>query len=87
MIRLENIPADVGAVAAKLGKAQRRVILSLSDHWGEASCHRTAKRMFYGVGTEGHTVVQHKHMTDNCWRLSKLGLAVKEALLLGGPKK
>lgn len=68
-------------IAARLGKAQRRVILSLTEDWGRAACHQTARRMFYGVTTNRYTVVRHKHRTDNCWCLSDLGLAVKEELV------
>jgi hypothetical protein len=68
-------------VAARLGNAQRRVILSLTGDWGEAACHQTARRMFYGVTDRRYTVVHHKHRTDNCWCLSALGEHVKELLL------
>jgi hypothetical protein len=68
-------------VAARLGKAQRRVILSLTDDWGRAACHQTARRMFWGVTDRRYTVIHHKHRTDNCWCLSTLGERVKEWLL------
>ncbi len=71
---------DGSEVAARLGNAQRRVILSLTDDWGPAACHQTAKRMFWGV-RGGFYLVEHKHRTDNCWSLNTRGLAVKRALL------
>jgi hypothetical protein len=78
-----NDPARIRAefVADKIGKAQRRVILSLTDDWGKAACHQTARRMFYGVTAQRHTVIHHKHCTDNCWRLSDLGQSVKAVLI------
>jgi hypothetical protein len=66
----------------RLGRAQRRVISSLTEEWGEAACHKTAKRMFYGVAGQHRPVVFHKHRTDNCWRLSDLGMALKAAIAM-----
>lgn len=74
---------DPEEAAAKLGKAQRRVILSLDEDWGKAACHQTAKRMWYGIRGE-HYVIEHRHMTDNCWRLNPRGLALKEVLAAQG---
>lgn len=68
-------------IAKKLGKAQRRVILSLTDDWGKAACHQTARRMFYGVTERHYTVIHHKHCTDNCWRLNDLGERIKAILV------
>lgn len=72
---------DVAAyIAPRLGKAQRRVILSLSNEWGEASSHQTARRMFCGVTDCKYQVVAHKRQTDNCWRLTDIGQRVKAIL-------
>jgi hypothetical protein len=65
-------------IATLLGKAQRRTILSLTNEWGKAVDHRCARRMFWG--TRGSYLVDHSHGTDNCWRLTQTGLAVKDAL-------
>lgn len=70
-------------IVPRLGKAQRRVLLSLTEDWGEAACHKTAKRMFWGVTDRDYTLVFHKHRTDNCWQLSDLGASVKAALAAG----
>jgi hypothetical protein len=66
----------------RLGQAQKRVILSLTEDWGEAACHKTAKRMFHGVGGQHRPLVLHKHCTDNCWALSDLGMALKQAIAM-----
>jgi hypothetical protein len=75
-------------IAAALGSAQRDVILSLTEEWGKASNHQCAKRMFWGVRGQGGRrlpravyLVNHKHRTDNCWSLTDLGVAVREALI------
>lgn len=73
-------------IAAKLGRAQKAVILSLSKKWGPASDHRCARRMFYGVGETGAILIFHKRNTDNEWMLSTLGAAV-QAELLREPEK
>lgn len=70
---------DLAAIAARLGRAQRAVILSLSEQWGPASSHKTARRMFWGI-RGGHYLVNHKHQTDNCWSLTPLGIALKAHL-------
>lgn len=79
---------DLEILAAKLGPAQRRVILSLSDKWGPSSDHQAAKRMWYGITGRGIKrqrgpvyVIEHRHMTDNCWRLNDVGLALQRAIL------
>lgn len=67
---------DPKQIAAGLTEPQRRVILSLSGDWGKAADSRCARRMFWGV-RGGHYLVEHKHLTDNCWRLNGLGLQVR----------
>lgn len=80
----KSLPARIAAV---LGRGQRRVVLSLGEDWGPSCDHACAKRMFYGVrGTGGgrlerfYYLVDHKHLTDNCWRLTDLGLSVRAEL-------
>lgn len=75
-------------IADALGQAQRRVILSLGEDWGKSCDHGCAKRMWYGVrGVGGRKVnrhcylIEHKHLTDNCWRLNELGMAVRAELV------
>jgi hypothetical protein len=86
----QHTPAEIAAV---LGAAQRRVLLSLSEEWGKACDHQAAKRMFYGVRGRGglrlnryYYLVEHKHRTDNCWRLSTWGSAVRAAIVDTQPK-
>jgi hypothetical protein len=68
---------DPGRTAAKLGKRQREVVLKLTAEWGEAPSHVAAKSLFYGP----HHLVDHKHLSDNCWRLNRRGERVKNALM------
>lgn len=70
---------EVVRIARGLGRAQRRVILSLTEDWGKAACHTTAKRIWYGI-RGWHYLIDHKHCTDNCWRLRPIGLAVRAYL-------
>lgn len=67
-------------IAARLGRAQKRTILSLSATWGPADSHACAKRMFCGVQGKFY-LVKHRHKTDNCWSLTDLGLAVQAVLV------
>lgn len=76
--------AIIDIVVQGLGKRQIKTILSLTDEWGKAYCHKTAKRMFYSVGGYHLTVVFHKHQTDNCWCLSDVGLIIKQKLIDAG---
>jgi hypothetical protein len=78
---------ELASFAERLGPAQRRVILALSEEWGPSPCHQTAKRMWYGITGRGIRrqrgpmyVIDHKHCTDNCWRLNDDGLALQNAL-------
>jgi hypothetical protein len=73
--------------AERLGPAQKRVILGLSAKWGPSPDHQAAKRMWYGVTGRGIRrqrgplyVVEHKHRTNNCWRLNDNGLRLQVAL-------
>lgn len=62
---------------AKIGKAQRAVILALSpDEWRTAPSHQAAKRLWY----RHPRAVDHKHMTGNCWSLTSFGLLMQAAL-------
>jgi hypothetical protein len=62
-------PSDVEAVviARKLGAAQRRTVLSLTDDWGKAASHAAAKRLWYR--NDIPLLLDHRHRTDNCWAL------------------
>lgn len=71
--------SDAREIAERLGKAQRRVILSLGPAWGPSVDHQCAKRMWYGV-RGGRYLIDHKHRADNCWCLNRLGLAVRKIL-------
>jgi hypothetical protein len=64
------------ALARKLGKRQREVVLALTGEWGAAPCHRAAKRLWWNE----YNIVDHKHRTDNCWRLNDKGAFVKSVL-------
>lgn len=73
--------------AAKLGAAQRRIILALGADWGPSPDHQATKRMWHGITGRGVKrqrgplyVVEHKHRTDNCWRLNDNGLRLQVAL-------
>lgn len=70
-------------VAAKLTKAQRAVVMSLpaDGDFGKADDSRCARRMWWGI-QKGQAVrlIEHRHMTDNCWQLNSLGLAVRATL-------
>jgi hypothetical protein len=85
---------DPSRVAAALGPAQRKVLLSLTIEWGEASDHQCAKRMWYGVRGRGGLrlseevhLIEHKHRTDNCWRLNGLGVIVRDAIAIDARKR
>lgn len=71
--------SDAREIAEGLGKTQRRVILSLGPNWGSSADYQCAKRMWYGI-RGGYLLIDHKHRTDNCWRLRPLGLAVRKIL-------
>ena len=78
---------EVEHLAERLGPAQERVILALGEDWGPSPDHQATKRMWYGVTGRGIKrqrgpvyLVEHKHLTDNCWRLNSNGIALKEAL-------
>lgn len=64
------------ALARKLGRAQKRTILSLSEAWGKAADHRAAKRLWY----RDPRLVDHRHLTDNCWALTPLGIEMRDYL-------
>ena len=66
-------------LANALGVAQRRVILSLSPEWGEASDHRTAKRMVHGV-RDAKGLIEHQKKMENSWRLTGIGQRVRAVL-------
>lgn len=68
---------DLAAIARRIGAAQKRSILSLSEEWGPAADHRACVRLFY---SSDRPLVLHKHQTDNCWSLSELGLALRHHL-------
>lgn len=74
---------DVEALAAKLTKAQRAVVMSLpaDGDFGKAADARCARRMWWGIQREHHRLIEHRHLTDNCWCLNSFGLAVREILL------
>jgi len=78
---------ELADLAERLGPAQRRIILALGEDWGPSPDHQATKRMWYGVTGRGIKrqrgpvyVVEHKHRTDNCWRLNDNGLALQSAL-------
>lgn len=80
--------------AGRLGAAQKRVILGLKASWGPSPCHQTAKRMWMGVTGRGIKrqrgplyVIEHKHRTDNCWRLNDNGLRLQVALYALAPER
>ncbi|WP_155262915.1 hypothetical protein [Sphingomonas segetis] len=83
--------SELADLAAKLGAAQRRVILALGEDWGPSPDHQAAKRMWYGISGRGIKrtrglvyVIEHKHRTDNCWRLNERGLELQAALRAEG---
>jgi hypothetical protein len=85
--RLSPSGFDPARVASVLGPAQRRVLLSLSEQWGKACDHQAAKRMWHGIRGRGglrlnrfYYLIEHKHLTDNCWRLNDQGAAVRAEL-------
>lgn len=71
-------PAEIAAIARKLGRAQKRVILSLSAEFGPAADHRAAKRLWYR--NDIPLLLDHRYRTDNCWQLRPIGLSVKAIL-------
>lgn len=67
---------EVAEIAGKLGRTQKAVILSLSEDWGPACNHAAAKRLW----RREERLVDHQHMTDNSWCLTKLGVALASHL-------
>lgn len=59
----------------KLRHRQIKTILTMTDEWGEAHCHRAAKRLWRRL------ITAHKHQTDNCWKLTEHGQRVKQRLI------
>jgi hypothetical protein len=75
------------ARASHLGPAQKRVIMALGADWGPSPDHQATKRMWHGITGRGIKrqrgplyVVEHKHCTNNCWRLNDNGLRLQVAL-------
>lgn len=68
--------SEIAAIAAKLGRTQKAVLLSLSLDWGPACNHAAAKRLWY----RNERLVDHKHCTDNCWALTPLGARLRAYL-------
>jgi hypothetical protein len=79
MIDSEDDGAEADYLAAALGVAQRRVILSLGSDWGAASDHRTAKRMLHGV-RDKKGLIEQQPKAENSWRLTMLGRRVQAVL-------
>jgi hypothetical protein len=87
LVALAKDVSEWVSMAERLGPAQRRVIIGLSAQWGPSPCHQTAKRMWMGITGRGIRrargplyVIEHKHRSDNCWRLNDNGLRLQVAL-------
>lgn len=65
-------------MAAKLGAAQKRGILNLTEEWGASGEHQAMKRLWHR--TDIRQLIDHKHRTDDCWCLRPIGLAVRKVL-------
>ena len=70
--------SDEAKIAAKLGRAQRRAIMNLGADFGPSGEHRACVRMWWRDDIP--RLIDHKHLTDDCWSLRPLGLAVKAYL-------
>jgi hypothetical protein len=71
--------AEALMVAAELGVAQRRVVLSLSEGWASVDDHRTAKRMLAIRDAKG--VIERRAKSENMWRLTPIGSRVRAVLM------
>mgnify|MGYP003453354931 CR=1 FL=1 len=69
---------EIVAISRKLGRAQKRVILSLSADFGRAADHQAAKRLWWRDDIP--LLLDHRHQTGNCWQLRPLGLRVRAIL-------
>jgi hypothetical protein len=69
---------NVAEIAKKLGKAQKRGVLNLSDKWGASGEHQAMKRLWYRDDIP--MLLDHKSRTDDCWQLRPIGLAVRAHL-------
>jgi len=68
----------IDRIARKLGSAQKRVILALSGEWGPSGNHAAASRLWWRGDIP--MLLDHRHQTDDCWKLRPLGIAVREYL-------
>ena len=69
---------DIAGIARKLGAAQKRVVLALSDEWGRSHNHQAAKRLWHR--NDIPMLLDHQHCTDDSWRLRPKGVAVRNHL-------
>lgn len=65
-------------IAARLGAAQKRGLLNLSDKWGPSGEHAAMKRLWYRDDVP--LLLDHRHKTNDCWQLRPLGIAVRKYL-------
>lgn len=72
------MPDDIAAIVKKLGAAQKRGILALSDDFRPSGEHQAMVRLWYRDDIP--LLVDHRHRTNDCWRLRPLGLRVRAAL-------
>jgi len=70
---------DVSVIAGKLGRVQRRAIAKLTEEWGPSGEHEACKRLWFR--TDIPLLLDHKHMTDDCWKLRPIGVAVRAEIV------
>ncbi len=71
--------SELIALAGKLGAAQKRGILNLEvESFKPSSEHQAMKRLWYRVDVP--SLVAHAHCANDQWRLTPLGLALRDHL-------
>lgn len=75
------MPDDIAEIVRKLGAAQKRGILALSDDFGPSGEHAAMKRLWHRDDIP--MLVDHQHCADDSWSLRPLGLAVRARLTEG----
>lgn len=66
----------IRALSRRLGRRQREVMLRLTADWGPSGNYQAAKRLWYWP----ERLLEHKHLTDDCWQLTPFGLDVQAYL-------
>lgn len=72
--------AEIAKITRTLGAAQKRGILNLPGNgdWGVSGQHQALKRLW--LRSDIPHLIDHRHLTDDCWSLRPTGLAVRAYL-------